>query len=358
MVSAAATALLDQDGLYGRVEGWRFDLLDSSGNVIGELHPGLGVSVRNDTRGALKRSLEGFVIPPDEMNDVNVLTDRVRPMWLLDAVADEFPMGVFMFKTNVRQLFSYGSWGQTQLLDQGRVLGTVLAQTFSVAAGDSIRSKILDVFALYGFPNAQVDASSATAKAPTAFAAGSTTGAQVLTELCGIGGFFDWYFDNTGVPRVRTAENPATATPTFAFEYGGRVIDGTITIENDALDAPNQWICIDTANTNGAVIGTYELPAADPNSYASRKVRIAKVVEAPGIGTVADAIARAQAAATQDPRAFEVVKFQSIADPRHDTFDIVSFELPEGTANYLELSWSLTLAPGGPMEHEIKRAYV
>lgn len=353
-ISAAATALLEQNGLAGRVESVRFDLLDADGNVIGEVHPQEGVSVQNSTEGALKRSLSGFLLPPDEAASIDIRANRVRPMWLLQGVADEFPLGVFVWSSASTKLWSYGSWLPGSLLDLGLSLAQGIAESVSINVGDSVRSKIIDVLTLAGFTSMNVEASDVTAESALAWVpSGQNTYAAILSQLAALGGYYDHYLDNYGVPTLRRVIDTNAVVAPFVFEYGGRIVDGSVVIENDGLRAPNRYVCIDTAATGGSVTGIYDLPADDPNSYARRRVRITRHVEAPGVGTVAAAEERARAAAQQDVRAYEIVKFQSLPDPRHDTFDVVQFL----GNNYIELGWTLDCSPGGSMEHTIKRVY-
>jgi hypothetical protein len=49
--------------------------------------------------------------------------------------------------------------------------------------------------------------------------------------------------------------------------------------------------------------------------------------------------------------AFEWVTFNSTADPRHETHDVIE----AFGERWLETSWSIELRSGGPMQHTMKR---
>lgn len=346
-------ALLDLD-VMSRAEKVRFDLLDATGRVIGAVHPQRSVTVACDSTQQIKRKLTGFVLPADEAADVDVLAHRVKPYWVLDD-GTQWPLGVFLFAEASRTVHTYGEPLTATLVDQGLILAQEIDRTVGFDAGTSASSAIAQVLELAGIYNAAISVSSAfTLGSPIAWPAGKsgTTWAKIVDDLAGKAGGYPCYFDADGRATVRTAADLSSAGATL--DYSTRTIAGSITSSNDLLIAPNRFLAVDTSATTGAIVGTYDVPDTAPHSFARRGFRITKVVEAPGVGDVAQATAAAQAAYSSSPVAYAQASFSTPADPRAGVFDVV--RLWDGNL-WLETSWSLTCAPGGPMSHQATRVW-
>lgn len=345
--------LLDLEVL-SRAEKVRFDLVDRAGLVIGELHPQMGCQVQNDSGGQIKRKLTGFVITADQYSDVNPLTDRIKPYWVLDD-GDEYPLGVFLFAEASTSVRSYGDTLTATLVDQGLILAQEIDRTVGFAAGTSATAAITEVFNAAGFFTPSIAAGSFVLGSPVAWPAGKsgTTWSKIIDDLCSKAGAYPAYFSNDGTPTVRLTRDVDGVTADY--DHRTRIAAGTINESNDLLVAPNRYLAIDTSATTGAIVGTYDIPDTAPHSANNRGFRITRVVEAPGVGGVAQAVAAAQAAYTNAPVAYATAQWTTPADPRLDTFDIVKLW---DDANWLETSWSLTCAPGGPMTHKAVRVYL
>lgn len=349
----SATEMLDLDGIGQRTEGMRFELRDAAGVYLGAVTPQTVVTIDNNTEGVLKRTISNFVLPPNVASDVDLVGDRVWPYWVLSD-GTEYQLGIMLFAAAAQQRRSYGLYTTTKLLDQGLILGQPTPFSIGFAEGTSITDAISSVFEMAGFYSPSIDASSVVISAPIGWPAGAqSTFAKILSELCGIAGLSDWYFSNTGVPKTVALPDLATAVATLRYESGGRIIAGSPIEENDLLSAPNRYVAIDTAATDVPVLGAFDLPDTAPNSIANRGFVMTKIIEAPGVGSNDAAALYAENYAQTDPRTHQVVSFSSSPDPRHDTFDVIQYL----GANYQELSWSLTGAPGGPHHHKVKRVY-
>ncbi len=347
-----SNALLDLD-VTSRAEKVRFDVVDAAGRAIGELHPQRPCSIANDATGQIKRKLTGFVVTADEYSDVNPLADRVKPVWVLDD-GTEWPLGTFLFAEASTATWSYGDVLTATLVDQGLILAQEIDQTVGFAAGTSAAQAIADVFSLAGFHTVAVSAGSFTLGSPVAWPAGKsgTTYAKIIDDLCSKAGCHPAWFDNQGTPTVRQIVDVETATA--GYDFRTRTTAGSITTSNDLLIAPNRYLAIDTSATTGDVSAVFDVPDTAPHSYANRGFRITQVVEAPGVGDVNQAYAAAQAAYTNSPVAYAQATWSSPADPRLDTFDVVRLWDDQ---NWLSVGWSLTLAPGGPMQHKATRVW-
>lgn len=350
---ATATELLDLDGVGQRSEGMRFELRDQYGTYLGAVTPQRVVTIGNNGESVLKRTIDNFVLTPDVLADVDLIADRVWPYWVLSD-GTEYRLGEMLFAAAAGVRWSYGVPTTAKLLDKGLILGQSPSFYVGFAEGTLVTDAIEAVFSYAGINGVSIAPSVVTTPAPLAWPTGSsTTWAKILTELCRIAGLTDWYFANDGTPTVASMPDLATASPTLRYNAGGRIIAGSAVEENDLLAAPNRYIAVDTSSREVEIVGIFDLPYEAPNSIDKRGFPMTRFIDAPGVGTVASAEAYAAAYAQTDPRAHEIVTFHSSADPRHETFDVVEYL----GVNYQELAWSLTGAPGGPMQHKIKRVY-
>ena len=352
---ATTAELLDLEVLVTRAEKVRFDLVDQTGLVLGTLHPQAPAQISNDATQQIKRRLSNLLITADEYADINPLADRVKPYWVLEN-GDELPLGLFLFADTASQRYSYGQTMTATLVDKGLILTQELAGSLGFPAGTTASAAIAQTLEAAGIFGAVIEATSYTLSSPIAWPAGKsgTTYAKVLEDLCLTAGYHSPYFDNDGDPVVRTATNLATASSSYDYIDGGRIVAGSIVEANDLLNAPNRFLVVDTSATAAVVVYDYTIPYDAPHSFENRGFYITKTVEAPGVGDVDQARSVAEAYYQQTPQAYETVAFTSPADPRHDTFDVVNYR---GTT-YLEIRWSLRCAPGGPMTHQATRVYL
>lgn len=332
----------------------RFDLLDQSLDVIGQVQPDLDTraTVAVNINRTIKRTLEGIRLNAAEGADVNPFGDRLRPVWVLENGA-EFNLGVFILGGIDRTRWEWGLDADVSGVDQTLILDQAIEQTVALPAGGDVRTLIEAQFAAANVPTYEIDPGIATtAAAPIAWPAG-TSRLQVINDLAAMAGAYSAYFDNDGVGRVTLVPDLASATPDHVYDAGGRILAGSMVETDDLLDAANRYVVIDSSNPDSLVVGYYDVPDDAPHSFASRGFRVVKVIEEQGLGTVAAAKRRAEAAYAQDRSAYEWVQFSSPPDPRHDTFDVVAFL---GTL-YREQGWTLPLVEGGEMIHDLRRVY-
>lgn len=343
--------LLDLQGVASRTEGVRFELRNVAGSVLGSITPDRVVQVENRSDGVLKRTVTNFNLSPSVAADVNPLSDRVAGYWRLSS-GTEYPLGVFLFASWAQNRRSDGLLASTRLLDQGITLAQAIPTSIGFSEGTLVTTAIRTVFEGAGIFTSSIASAVPVLSSPLAWPAG-TTWAKIASELCGLAGLSDWFFNNDGVLTVAALQDLSLATPDHVYAGGGRIIAGSLVEQNDLLDAPNRYIAIDTANRTQPIVGVYDLPNGAPNSFGVRGFRIARVIQAPGVNTPEAAAAYAQSYAQTDPKAYETVTFSSSPDPRHDTYDVVQYL----GVNYQEISWRLRCAPGGPHEHTLKRVY-
>ena len=351
---ATDAQVLDPNQWPFRVEGYTFNVLDATNKAIGTCTPAEGVVLTNDTTQTPMRRLSSFVLTPSDAAAIDPLSNRIQPVMRLPN-GSLFPLGIFLYATASNHRRPWGVQREGDLGDLGVLLTQTLPGSLSFDSGTSITANLATVADMAGLSDTWIDASSATVGTPMSYVGSqsNTTFATVMAGLCTRAGFLAPYLLTSGQLRCRVAPNLATVKPTITYAEGSNLQTDSMVESNDLLTAPNRWKVIDSAATNSEIVGIYVLPASYPNSKDRRGFYITKPVQAAGLANTVAANAAAQAAAFAEPLAYETVSFNSPNDPRHDTFDVISYR----GATYVELGWSMPLVEGGPMTHTVKRIY-
>lgn len=342
--------------MAGRI---RWDLLDASLGQAGEIHPERPkISIENNTSRKMKRTARGLFVPPDEAVAVNEFSDRLRPVWEMPN-GDEFELGVFMY-ADVNRLRDYGYEVdllalEATLCDQLVILDQPLLAGLSFPAGTNFSVMLAEIAAAYQVPDPAIDDTGASSSGPMAWAVGRDSGLEAMIEICRMAGFHDPYYDNSGRLVIRAIPGSAAAAAAFHYGQNGAIRRGTIVESTNVLEAYNVFLAIDSGSTASPVVGRYEIPGDQPHSVANRGFAVVKPVDLQGLSDVGSANDAARGEALATAGAFEPVRFDTIPDPRHDTYDVVTYPTPADV--HLELGWVLDCDPGGNMSHDLRKLY-
>lgn len=338
-----------------------FDVLDSNLSLLFQINPIMdgSVSVKVNTTSTVKRTMSGVHLDPIDNARIDVLRHRIRPSWVVATgeVSQSYPLGTFVFSDANRPRSTFGVELHGTLYDQTVILNQGRETTFSIPDGTSVTAALTLLAAEVNLAGTliAIDPSSAVVTPAVAWRAGETR-YKIMEDLCALAGFYPPYFDNNGILRLKQAPSTLSGVApdhTYAAGSASRIISGTIVESDDLVAAPNRYLVVNNSATNVEVSGYYDLPASAPQSYANRGYRVVTKIDAQGIETNAQAVARARLAAITDNSAFNWVEFHSTPDPRHDIFDVVEYL----GLNYREVEWDLKLGPGGPHTHKLRRIY-
>lgn len=349
---------LDMLAVSQRASSWRFDLLDQQLVNLGplEIDRSSPPTMSCDTSRSIKRSMTGFVLTPNVINDVNVIQDRVRVTMVLDN-GSTWRQGVFLFSDLSRAVVTAGLEIRTlSLVDQGLIVDQQTDVSISFTPGTLITSAIQSVVATLPVTiNVVSNGSVVTPSAEAIAWPAGTSRLRIVNELAAMLGYHELYFDNEGIGQLGPMPDPETAPESEWLNYisGGRVYLGSMTRSTDILEMPNRFVVINNGATEVPITGRYDVPASAAHSAANRGFVVTRVEQMQGISSVAEANAAARALSREWRYAFETVEFSGPPDPRHDTYDIVNLE----NERFLEMSWSMSLAEGSEMRHVVRRTY-
>lgn len=340
-------------GLRQRIDCFRFDVVDHSGSIIGDCHPKRDnpVQISNDVTRTEIRSMSNFDLDSNEATAINPASDWIRPALTLQNGAT-FPLGVYLFNDDTAALRSWGSEKTGTLADQTYILDQQVGRVVSAPTGTNmvdfalrIAQEVIDAPAL-------VTSSLVTVTAPLGWNVNATR-LQIMQDVLALASFFPPYFDNLGRLVLRPCIHPPFASQLPPYEAGTRIIKDSQIESGDLLRAPNRYVVYDSSANNTAIVGSYDIPAAAPNSVANRGFAVVKSISRQGLISNAQASQMAMTEYHTDIDQYRTIEFSSTADPRHDTYDVVQYL---GT-QYLETGWSLECRSGGPMKHRLRQLY-
>ena len=343
--------LLDLAPYVGqRSATFQFQLFDGpTGENLGYLTPlrDSPASITHDTTRTIKRELSMSLVVEDSAR-VDVIRARVEVSMILGGVT--YPLGRFLYADDTGDKRSSGTLHSGKLIDEMFVIDQKMDRGFTAIG--SVDQSIANL--LVNVPNLITDIEASGLPATGTWPSG-TSRAKVLSDLCTQGGYFLPWFDNRGILRIIRAFDPANKFADFDFDTGNTVIRNSIAETNDLLDAPNKFIVVSNG-TQGSdagmpAVGTYLVPNSAPHSIANRGFAITDVRDIQITNPVQAQVA-AQTIGISNT-VFERVQLATAPDPRHDSYDVIQWDGDK----WLELSWSMTLDEGAPMQHVMRKTY-
>lgn len=348
-----ANALLDLDAGVGQVKSSvRYELLDRTGSLIGQVHPDVGKgapTIQNNGYSRWPRTLRNLTIPGYEAQDVDTYTMRVRPVWMLED-GTEYPLGVFVWERPERIYRTWDSPMTSTLVDLSYALDQSRPSSFGGSNRALVTDLITDLWVDSGLTDFQVQASDVRVGDPIGYPPASSR-RDSMAKLHALCGYPPPWFTNDGVgqsgplPPLRDGQNVCR----YVIEgTASRCYEGTITVAPDQDNAGAVQV-IGSGASKGDIWGIAYVDPTLPWSRERRGFLTTKTVRMQGLESTEQA--EAIAASMLDMQTQGAVEFDSPPDPRHDTHNIVEF----GTVGdlYREVMWSLTLSPGGPMHHRL-----
>lgn len=341
-------AELDLDDWVGQVVAtYRFDLADGvTGEHLGQIHPiRSGATITHDTSRTIKRELR-LSLGVTDTAAINPLTDRVVPSMLL--AGQQYPLGRFQFTDETDAVSTGGNRGTVVLMDEMFLVDQQISSGFGPTT--AVQDAILELVSGLPLPAVIVEASPFSALG--GWAPGSGRG-QILSAYATQGDYMTPWLDNNGAFRMIRTVDPDTAVLTIDFDRGARVIADSISETSDLLTAPNRFIVTSTAGDafDAPILGTYDVPPSAPYSIAQRGFVIPQTGNLQLANTTQANAAARNLGIRQS--VFRRTQLSTAPDPRHDSYDVVRWQ----GVNWLELGWSLTLQPGAPMTHVLRRSF-
>jgi len=331
-----------------RVDTFRFELRNGvTEETIRWLKPSKErpPSLSHNTTNSIKRQLS-LSLGVDDTNTVNPVSDRVLPYAIIGGVT--WPLGRYMFTDEADVQSTGGDRGDFTLLDEGNIIEQQLEKSFTSSA--SVNVAVIKLLTDIPIPGVNVEASSFLATG--SFTAGQNRG-QALAAYATQGDYFPYWMNNLGIFRMIRTKDPGTSVPDLDYDAGNKVLRASRVKVSDILVAPNRFVVISNGNNAGAaeMVGTYDVPPSAPHSFANRGFILPSVTDMQ-LTSGAQASAAARNLGIRHT-IFERIALTTTIDPRHDSYNVIRYL----GSNWLELTWTMELRPGGVMQHTMRKAY-
>lgn len=318
-----------------------------TGEHRGFIHPLRNSSLTHDTSRTIKRQLT-LNLGVEDSAFLQPLTDRVD-LVMIAGDGSSWPLGRYMFTDDTVKVTTAGDMSNVVLNDEMFLVDQEIISGIDAVA-KSIPVVVQQIMLGLGIPQ-EIEPSSLTSA--QSWSAGTMRG-QILEALAVSGDYFSPWFDNNKKFRMIRSFDPAKAVPQFDWDAGNQVIRDSISTSSNLLTAPNRFLV--TSNTssgdiNVPLVAIATVPPTAPHSFANRGFYITQ-----SQNLQLNDPAQAQAVATNLANRFTIFETTTLStalDPRHDSYDVISWQ---GDL-WLELSWTLALSAGGTMSHVIRKAY-
>jgi hypothetical protein len=343
---------------------FRFEVLDRTGGYLGELAVSRDnpPSISNDSTRPIRRTLDNVEIMPRPTSDrdsLMIFASDVDPLFMQIRVSmvlqtgHQWPLGIFLWADDSEAVDTIGVSRAGQFSDRCVLLEQDLDRTlsFSEVEGITVTGAMEQVAESLGIRDREIEPSNLSFGAPAAWVPGRDTYLTFFESACATVGYLAPYFDNSGTLICRKAPDQSVAEASFIYGKNTRVIKGTILRSTTLLKAPNRYVAVDSGSTDTPIVGLYDVPDEAPQSFARIGRRIVKTVSLQGLESQDQANQAAYAAYISDPSSSVMVNFSTPPDPRHDTFNTVSFD----GETLQELKWTMSLKPGADMTHETRQ---
>lgn len=344
--------LLDLDPWVGqRKASFRFYVTDAVSNQrLGQIYPRRDQSpalLDHNTTRTIKRQLT-LELGVADAAAIDPVRERISVTMYFQNGA-EYSLGKYMFQSPTDAIFTSGRLATYVLNDEMFLVDQPINKGLS---GFQTAIPVLIQQVLEGLPITYriEDCDFVSSEAWTA----GTTRGSILETLAISGGYFSPWFDNDGVLQFIKAFDPGYRICDMSLDDGNKVMRSGITETTDVLTAPNTFMVVSNASNTGdsaPAVGISRVSPNAPNSVEKRGFEITQV-------TTMQVTSEAQAAAiaygiSQRQTVLQTVQLTTAPDPRHDSYNVLYWQ----GANWLEIAWSMPLAEGNGMSHQIRKAY-
>lgn len=265
-------ALSESEILTGnRSARLRYDLYDKDEAALGNLTGVMKGSIDYTANASVHSG--GSLDIVDVGQSVDWLNDRVRPVVIIDGIAEEIPLGMFLFSEAPEEWSDTGREWSVKLLDKCTILEQDKVDgTYSLAAGAVITDAVVDLIESTGETNIAITPSAATLAAPLSWEA-TTSKLKIVNDLLDAAGYFSLWCDGNGQYRGEPYVRPANRPIRYEFLDGATSIYSPDFVKDvDLHGIPNKFVAVGQGNgTTEALtsVATNEDPAS-PYSFSAR----------------------------------------------------------------------------------------
>ena len=344
--------------LHGSREiSFRYDLLNYDEVKIGEL-TSLGGTLGLNSLAQIKRK-GTFQFKENELQDVDWLNDKVRPVFILNKTY-EFPLGVFMISSPTRAISKSGIVRDVECFDTSLVLEEdKFDSRYRIIKGTNYVTAITQIINSAGIWKVNIPHIDLTIKTDREFEIGISKLEAVnnlLNEINYTSIWVDEFGNFTANPYILPNEREIEYT--YRNDDMSIILPDTAVEEMDLFSVPNKWVVVATNPETDPLVSRYtnDNPLS-PTSTVNRRRNIVDYREISDIANQEVLDDYVRRIAYEASNVYGKFIFETSIMPHHTYMDCIYCEHTGlGIANkYIETSWEMELKAGGKMTHNTRR---
>lgn len=368
---------------------FRYELLDKDGVKKTDLYNVLSGEVSHNSLATIKRT--GKFTLRDEGN-INYLQDRIRPIVRLfvppgrifpqyfafysqqfasliqEAKSStisgwaEFPLGEFLLSSPTRREENGQVIREVEAYDGLVILNDdKFDNDYTVITGTNYVQAVIDILTSAGITKYNIQETDKVLSKDIVFEVGMEK-LKAINDLLRAINFESIHVDVNGYFTSAYYRSPSDRASEYDYYTNSEsVIFGGYSEELDAYGLHNKWVVKANMADGTSLKSVYTND--NPENILSTVSRGRNIVDAREITDIADQAtldAYTERIAYESTQTFGKVIFETALMPMHDYFDVfnVYFNDLNISGKYSETAWTLPLAVGGKMQHEIRRTEI
>lgn len=347
--------------LHGSREvSFRYDLLNKSEIKIGEV-AALSGNVSFDSQAEIKR-IASFTIKENEVNDIDWLNDRIRPVFILkmpDGGYAEWSLGVFLLSSPKRKEQNNGIVRDIEAYDSSLILKEdKFTDRYYMALATEYTGAIKSIFDSAGIWKINITPYGTGMGVSKEFEPG-TPKLEAINQLLQEINYNSLWVDANGYFVVSPYVLPTNREAEYEYRNNDlSIIHHGSMMEEDLFNVPNTWVRVASMPQKTSIKSTYinSLPTSKTSTISRGRtiVDYAVINDVCNQAALDDYVKRIAYEASQIYGTFE---FETALMPHHTANDCLYIEHSTFNiaAKFIETSWRMDLTAGGRMQHSARR---
>lgn len=355
------------DRLYGRtgsrgIVKFRYELLNSKDVVLGELKAQPG-RIELNSLAEIKRTAT-FQITEQEGQDINWLSDRIRPVFCLqmqDGGWAEWSLGIFLPSSPFRKDNNRKIKRDIEAYDTSQILvDDKFADRYRISAGTTYTTAINTILSSIDAWKINIPNHPGTLAADKEFPIG-TTKLQAVNQLLSEVNFTSLWVDENGYFTALPYVLPVNREVEHEYRNDDLSIIHPDSASEvlDLFDLPNKWVrYVSNPDKETTLRSEYTNSlASSPTSTLSRGRTIVDIDSVDDIYDQTTLDAYVKRIAYDASQVYAKFDFSTAIMPHHSFLDCLFVEHTDFGINskYIESSWSMDLTAGGTMTHNCRK---
>lgn len=360
-----------------RNEEIRFRLM-RNGVEYGELYAKGGPTLRMQSSGEIKTSMQGTFFPAardSQGNEVSIdwLADEIKPVLIQDG--DVKPLGVFMPAQVVPKDTKGEETLEVQAFDRcWRVRDNKVEGALYLSAGTAYLDAVEQLLTSSGIATIIKTPSEAVLPEDRQDWETGTSYLKIVNDLLAEINYKQLWFNSSGLAILEPASTPTSENIQHIFtnkkpdprnpkEVQSIRVLPKISRKTDIYQAPNVFVCIcsNADKTAGMKATAENNNPQSPLSIMRRGRRIVQAVKVNNIESQSKLEEYANRLLYESMTTGEIINVETALQSGFGVDDVTAIRY-DGRNNTLgvcvEKAWSMTLAPGGIMSHELEKVVI